>query len=190
MNNLDYVILAIIVLGALYGLGRGAIRMTASILALVIGIVAASIWYKPLGTLFEQHFAIGPIAASVLAYVLIFLASATVIEMIGRRMVSLLQIINLNWIDRLGGALLGAALAAIFAGIDVALLSDALAPNSPILQNSRLAPVLLSYNQQIAARIPPEIKQLYEEKRDALLKEWSSEKPNPTAAPARAAGGT
>jgi uncharacterized membrane protein required for colicin V production len=178
-NSLDYAIAAIIVIGALNGLGRGAIRMATSILSLVVGIVVASFWYGRVGALIQQHLATTPAVSSALGYVLVFAAVAIVIEMVGRRIIALAQIVNLGWIDRLGGMFFGAALGAVFAGIGVAILTTALPPDSRLLHDSRLAPQMLAYNRSVLAYVPPELTKLYEQKRDDFLRYWDQHKEKP-----------
>ena len=51
LNNLDYGIIAIVVIGALYGLGRGVLRMATSILSLIVGVAVASTWHERAGAL-------------------------------------------------------------------------------------------------------------------------------------------
>ena len=60
MNGLDLAILAIIGLGALSGLSRGALRMATSILALVFGIYAASVYYERVAVIAQQHLSTSP----------------------------------------------------------------------------------------------------------------------------------
>lgn len=195
MNNLDYAILAIIALGGLYGLTRGALRMVTSILSVGLGIAAASIWYGRVAAVVEPHLPANPplgagTLAAVIGYVAVFLAVAAVVEFAGRRIVRLAHIINLNWLDRLGGAIFGAALAAAFAGINVVLLTTLLPADSTLLRDSRLAPPVLAYNQALVAYVPAQIKDLYEQKHEELIRYWSTQNENPAPAPERAKSGT
>src|ERR1700683_707975 len=127
MNNLDYAIIALVALGGFYGLTRGALRMVTAILSVTLGIVAAAAWYGRVGAVVAQHFHTTSTVSAVVGYIVVFVAVAAAIEFAGRRIVRLARIINLNWIDRVGGALLGAALAAGVAGVGVRLLAGLLA---------------------------------------------------------------
>ena len=189
MNNLDYAIVGIIALGGLYGLTRGALRMATSMLSVVLGVAAASIWHGRVEEVVE-HFHVPPTLAAVIGYVAVFLAVAVAIEFAGRRIVRLAHIINMNWIDRLGGAIFGAALAAAFAGIDVVLLTSLIPADSTLVSDSRLAPRVLAYNQLLVAYAPSQVKEQYEQKREELMRYWSTQNENPAPAPDRAKSGT
>jgi membrane protein required for colicin V production len=189
-NYLDYAIAGIIVLGVLYGLGRGALRMATSILSLIAGIVAASSWHPQAGVLIQQHFATSPMVSSVLGYLAVFVVVAVAIEIAGRRIIMLTELVNLGWIDRLGGALFGAALAAVFAGIDVALLTTFLPPDSRLLHDSQLAPRMLAYNQTVLTYVPPEVMKAYQQKRDDFLRYWNDHKQNPAGSSTQTTSGT
>jgi membrane protein required for colicin V production len=179
LNGLDYAIIIIVGFGALYGLGRGALRMATSILSLVLGVYAAATWYGRAGAIAQTNLHTSPTISMVIGYGAVFLIVFVAVEFAGARIVALAHIIHLNWVDRLGGGLFGAALAAIFAGLDIVILTALLPANSPLLQNSQLAPRVLGYNQVLLGYVPPQVKQLYTEKRDDLFRYWEHQKKNP-----------
>ena len=179
LNGLDYAIIIILGFGALYGLGRGALRMATSILSLVLGVYAASAWYGRAGAIAQTNLHTSPTISMVIGYGVVFVIVFVAVEFAGARVVALAHIIHLNWVDRLGGGLFGAAIAAIFAGLDIVILTALLPANSPLLQNSRLAPRVLDYNQVLLGYVPPQVKQLYIEKRDELVHYWEHERKNP-----------
>jgi membrane protein required for colicin V production len=187
MNGLDYVILAIIGLSALSGLSRGALRMATSILALVFGIYAASVYYARAAALADQYLKANPMVSDVIGYVAIFLIVYIAIEYAGSRIIRLTQIIHLNWIDRLAGALLGASIGGILAGLIVAAMAAAMPPDSPLLQNSKLAPHVRGYNEALLAYVPEQVKTTYDEKREELYRQWGAkdEGPDPSPSPVK-----
>jgi membrane protein required for colicin V production len=190
LNHLDYAIVAIIALGAFYGLTRGVLRMATSLLSVGLGLIAASTWYQPASAVVEPHMPSNPSLATVIGFIAVFLIVAAAIEFVGRRIVRLAHIINLNWLDRLGGAIFGAALAAAFAGIDVVLLTAVLPPDSMLLRESLLAPRVLAFNDSMLACVPAQVKDLYEQKHKELIHYWSAQKENPAPASERAKSGT
>jgi len=183
MNGLDYVILAIIGLSALSGLSRGALRMATSILALVFGIYAASIYYARAAALADQFLKANPMVSDVIGYVVIFLIVYIAIEYAGSRIIRLTQIIHLNWIDRVAGAFLGAAIGGILAGLIVAAMTSAMAPDSPLLRDSKLAPHVRSYNEALLAYVPEQVKTTYDEKREELYRQWGAKEEGPDPSP-------
>jgi membrane protein required for colicin V production len=178
-NGLDYAILALLGFGALYGLSRGALRMATAILSLGIGVYAASSLYLQVGLWIQQHFDASPTTGAVVGYAAVFAAAFVAVEYAGGRVIALARIVHLNWIDRLLGAVFGASIAAIFAGIDVLLLTTILPANPALLRNSKLAPRVLAYNQAVLAYVPPQLKMIYGEKRDLLFRYWNGENQSP-----------
>lgn len=183
MNGLDYAIIGLVGFGALYGVTRGALRMATSILSLALGIYAASVWYVRAGAIAQTHFGTGPAVSDVIGYAVVFLVAFVAIEFAGARIVQLAHIIHLNWVDRAGGAAFGAALAAIFAGLDVLILTALMPSNSTLIRDSQLAPRMLAYNQALIAYVPPQVKTLYEERRAELIEFWTRKAESPAANP-------
>lgn len=189
-NSLDYGIVAIIAFGALYGLGRGVLRMTTSIVSLTAATVAASSWHARMGELIRQHVATSPGVSSVLGYIAVFAVVSIAIGIAGRHLVALVQLANLNLVDRLGGAAFGAGLAAVFVGIDLLILTALLPPDSTLLRDSRLAPTINAYNEALLNYVPPEAMKAYQQKREELLRYWNEHKEKPASNARHNAGGT
>ncbi|MGH7986500.1 MAG: CvpA family protein [Candidatus Binataceae bacterium] len=179
MNAFDYALAALIGLGALYGLARGALRMLTSILALVIAIYLASSYYLDLGAWLQRSFTLGADAAAVLGYVLVFVAALIAVEFIGQRVINLSRMIHLGWLDSLGGVVLGAAIGAVVAGLAVVMLTAALPVRTGMLRRSQLTPRLVAYNHALLDFIPPRLEQVYESKRGELLDYWTEQIKNP-----------
>jgi membrane protein required for colicin V production len=172
MNGLDFAIVIALSVGAIYGLSHGAIRMLTSVVALFGGIYFASIYYPGAGRLIEQQFGTNPTEASVIGYIVLFAALFFVIEIIGTMLMRMLHIVHLSWADRLVGAAIGATVVAIGAGFLVTMMAVVLPSDAQILRDSRLAPRLLLYNQELVRFIPQDVKQAYETKRAEIIRSW------------------
>ncbi|HVN27927.1 MAG TPA: CvpA family protein [Candidatus Binataceae bacterium] len=172
MNGLDFAIVIALSIGAIYGLSHGAIRMFTSVLALVGGIYFASIYYPNAATLIAKQFGVAPTSASVIGYLVLFAALFFVIEMVGTMLTRTLSVVHLNWIDRLVGAGLGAAIASVATGMVVMLMAAVLPAEAQILRDSQLAPRLLLYNEELVRYIPGDVKQAYEQKRAEIIRGW------------------
>ncbi|HXZ88927.1 MAG TPA: CvpA family protein [Candidatus Binataceae bacterium] len=173
LNALDLGILLILGLGLIYGLSRGALRMATPIVSFACGIYAGSLWYGRAGALVQRNFETSPATGQVAGYAIVFLLAFVVVGYAAGRIIELAHIINLNWIDRVAGGAFGIAIAASFAGLDVLLLTALLPATSPLLLDSQLAPRALAYNETLIGFIPPEVKQLYFEKRGQLYHLWA-----------------
>jgi membrane protein required for colicin V production len=182
MNWLDYALMIIIGLSVLHGLSHGALRMLTSILSFALGIYGASMWHVRAGALAQYHFGTSQATSDLIGYVAIFLSIFVAVEIVGQRIIALAALIHLNLLDRFAGAALGAVLGALFAGLNIVLLTTLLPPNYPLLQNSKLAPKILSYDHRLLEYVPSQMKQVYEDKRGQLARYWDTKRNSPAAA--------
>ena len=172
LNGLDYAAIVLFSVGAIYGLQRGALRMVTSVVSLAAAIYFASLYYTKAGAFAESQFGSSHTVGAVIGYIAVFALIFTAVEIIGSSAIRLMQIVHLSPLDRLAGALLGAGVAAVFAGLAVMLLAAALPPDAAILRNSQMVPMLLAYNEMLVGYIPGDAKLAYERNRDDLMKYW------------------
>jgi len=182
MNWLDYALIIIIGLSVVHGLSHGALRMLTSILSFALGIYGASMWHGHVGALAQSHLGTSPVTSDIIGYVTIFLLVFAAVEIAGQRIIGLAQFVHLNLVDRLAGAVFGAMLGAIFAGLNIILLTTLLPPNYPLLQNSELAPKILSTDQNLLGYVPSQMRQMYQDKRDQLARFWNAQHNSPATA--------
>jgi uncharacterized membrane protein required for colicin V production len=193
LNGLDYAAIVLFTIGAIYGLQRGALRMVTSVVSLAAAIYFASLYYTKAGAFAESQFGSSHTVGAVIGYIAVFALIFTAVEIIGSSAIRLMQIVHLSPLDRLAGALLGAGIAAVFAGLAVMLLAAVLPSNAAILRNSQLVPMLLAYNEMLVGYIPGDAKLAYERNRDDLMKYWvqnatkgTNSAPSPAASPSPA----
>jgi membrane protein required for colicin V production len=188
LDGLDYAILAIVAISALHGLTRGALRMLTSILSLALGIYTASIYYGQAATLAQRYLDTSPTVSAIIGYAAVFIAIFMLIEMAGNRLIQLIRIVNLSWLDRLGGAIVGAVIGVVLSGLVVVAMTAALPAESPILARSRLAPQVVTYNHELLGFVPTQVERMYDEKRTELFRDWAAaetENPPPSPSPAK-----
>lgn len=188
MNGLDVAIVVAAGLGVLWGLGRGVLRMVTSIVALVAAIYFAAVYYPAARNLALKYLQTGQAVAAVIGYTAIFLAVFIVIGTAGNVLVRVVRVVNLGWADRLLGAAAGGAVAIAIAGMALMGLTAMLPEDTPLLKQSRLAPQVLTYTDELLNYIPPEVKTIYERKRRELTRYWlerSFTSPEPTDKPTR-----
>jgi uncharacterized membrane protein required for colicin V production len=172
LNGLDYAGIALLALGAIYGLQRGALRMVTSVVSLAAAVYFASLYYTRATALAETQLGCSHTVGAVVGYVAIFALIFTAVEIVGSFAIRLMQIVHLSPLDRLAGGLLGAGIAAVFAGLAVMMMAAVLPPGAAILRNSQLVPMLLAYNEMLVAYIPGDARLTYERNRDELMKYW------------------
>jgi uncharacterized membrane protein required for colicin V production len=192
LNGFDYVAIALFAVGAIYGLQRGALRMVTSVVALAAAVYCASFYYNKAGALAETQLGSSHAVGAVIGFVAVFALIFAAVEIIGSSAIRLAQIVHLSPLDRLAGAILGAGIAAVFAGLAVMLMAAVMPPDAALLHNSQLVPMLLAYNEILVGYIPGDAKLAYERNRDDLMKYWvqnavkvanSAPAPSPAASP-------
>jgi membrane protein required for colicin V production len=174
MNGLDYAIILLVALGALYGLNQGALRMLTSLASVACGIYFASIYYEGAAHVTQSQLGLSPIASAVVGFIVLFAAVFAAIEIVGRLTIRLIHVVHLSWADRLAGSALGAAMMGVVAGFSVMLLTALLPPKAPFLRNSVLAPKILEYNQTLITYMPDETKTVFEAKQAELESYWAA----------------
>jgi uncharacterized membrane protein required for colicin V production len=193
LNGLDYVGIVLFAVGAIYGLQRGALRMVTSVVSMAAAVYFASLYYTRAGSFVQTQFGSSHAVGAVIGYVAIFALIFTAVEIVGSSAIRLMQIAHLSPLDRLAGGLLGAGIAAAFAGLAVMLMAAVLPPDAAILRNSQLVPMLLAYNEMLVEYIPGDARFSYERNRDDLMKYWvrnamkgANSAPSPAASPSPA----
>jgi membrane protein required for colicin V production len=187
LNGLDFVGVALLAIGAIYGLQRGALRMVTSVVALAAAIYFASIYYNKAGAFAETELGSSHTVGAVVGYVVVFALIFSAVEIIGSFAIRLIHLVHMNPLDRLAGGLLGAAIAGVFGGLIVMLMAAVLPPDAALLRNSQLVPMLLAYNEMLVGYIPGDAKLAYERNRDDLMRFWvqnAMKDANPAPSPA------
>ena len=153
MNWLDIVLLVAIALATVAGLGIGIIRAALSLVGVIFGIVLAGHFYLPFSQVLDA--VLQPTVAKVVAFAIILIAvmvAAAFLAMFLRRGASA---IKLGWADRLGGAVFGLLMGAIFCGGLLAIWVKFFGSTEAITQ-STLARILLDRLPLVLALLPDE----------------------------------
>ena len=108
MNILDIIIAIPILYGLIRGLFRGLVGEITSLVAIILGIVGAKMWANEVSIELLQLFDMRMQIAQCLSYVLIFLAIAIALNLIGRLLEKILKTIALGGLNKFLGALFGA----------------------------------------------------------------------------------
>lgn len=120
MNPVDLVVIVILVGGFIWGFSKGFIYMIFSLLAIIVGVLAASrITPLLMPILFSEN-------STKFGFIILFILLFTLIYFIIRKLSTLVEnlveFLELEWLDSLGGGLLGLFQFLIIAGILMNLL--------------------------------------------------------------------
>lgn len=113
MPTIDIVILVLFLLGVFSGIRDGFIKQLASLLGLVVGLLAAKALYLTVAERIAPLVGESPTFAKVSAFILIWLAVPLAFSLIASLFTKAIEAAQLGWINRWLGAGLGAIKALI-----------------------------------------------------------------------------
>lgn len=117
MHTLDWILLLPPLVGLIRGAFRGLVGEVAGLLALVVGLVAAYLLHHSAARLLVKTLGMEPQHAGPLAYVLVFVAAALSIIVLGKLLTKVVDQLALNGPNRLLGALFGWAKSMVFVSL-------------------------------------------------------------------------
>ena len=148
MNWLDVLIVLSVLLSLIRGLMRGFVSEVIALVVVIFGALGARLIAPPLSDAIQDAFAWPTGTCDVIAYVLIFLAIATLLSVFARNMNRFLNAIHLGWANKLLGGAFAVCKAGLIILIAVFILERTndeyhYLDNAPILKESVLYPKLV-----------------------------------------------
>lgn len=141
LSAYDFVVLGIFLLFVVRGVWLGLFRQIVPFLALYVGYIVVSRYHQELFPFLDKISA-NPRVVFIAAYVILFVATYLVTTLLGRGLAKVIQITITPWFDRILGAALGFAKAAIVAVLIHMLLGTVTAPDNQLLQTCAACPLL------------------------------------------------
>jgi membrane protein required for colicin V production len=151
LNWTDAAIGALMLVGFIHGLMKGAIQEVFAVLALVVGVIVAGRVASGTETITSNlsH----PTAAKVFVFALTFLVVAIVVGLIGKMFSGLAKAANLRVVDRVIGGVVGACLVGLAVGI-VLRVGEMFGMDTGFLDGSPLARQLMAAVSYLARFLP------------------------------------
>jgi membrane protein required for colicin V production len=156
MNWLNIVIIVVALLSALWGLRQGVIKTVFGIAGLIGGIFLAGRYYGWLAALLSPS---GATSANIAAYVIILLATLIVASVVGWLVAKLLHVVMLgwlDWLDKLGGFVLGGVIGGLFCAAILAIVSKYYSGAEAVISQSMIAKFLMEGFPLLLALLPGE----------------------------------
>jgi membrane protein required for colicin V production len=153
MNWLDIVILVVLVIAAVMGLKMGLIKTVLLLAGIIVGVILAGHYSGPLGE--RLTFISSQGVAKGVAFAIIMLAVLAVAAIAAALLTWLTKIVMLGWVNRLGGAVIGLFLGALFCGALLAMWVHFLGM-AQVITESAIAAVLLDRLPVVLALLPGE----------------------------------
>ena len=153
MNWLDIVIIVVIAISTFLGLRAGLIKAVLSLAGLTGGVILAGRYYVPL----SQQLSFIPYenATKIVAFIIIVVGVMIIAGVLAWLLGKIASIVMLGWVNRIGGAILGLVLGALFCGALLAIWIKYLGIADPIAE-SGLARILLDRLPIVLALLPDE----------------------------------
>ena len=156
MSPIDFVAIAIVAIGFLRGLSLGLLREALSIAALAAAVIAVRVWKQPFAHWLQHpsgpsvRYDLAPWVAGALVAIAVMQAVAT----FARVMRQGARSVGRGFVDRIGGAALGAAEGMIAVGVLLFVISTALGRTHSLLATSRSLAMLDRAAQITDTRAP------------------------------------
>jgi membrane protein required for colicin V production len=144
VNAIDIVILVVLALATFAGFRQGFILEIAGIFGAFAALGVARLEYADVRSMLEQFAPHSP-WLTIVAYLLVFLVVWGAIVIVARKIRSLVRLMMLGWLDRLGGAVIGLVQGALL--VALLLYFARRVPQSGLrhlANHSALAPTFLS----------------------------------------------
>lgn len=153
MNWLDIVLIVILAVAAFVGLKLGLIKMVLGLVGVVVGVILAGHFYLPLAE--RLTFISSEGVARVVAFAIILVGVMVVALVLAGLLKWAASLMMLGWVNRLGGAVLGVLMGAVFCGAFLAAWVKFFGAGGAII-GSFLAGVMLDGFPLILALLPAE----------------------------------
>jgi len=151
MTWLDLVIVIAIAISTFLGLRTGIIKAVLSLAGLIVGVILAGRYYVP----FSEQLSFVPqeSVAKILAFIIILAVVMIIARVLASVLGKLTSLVLLGWVNRLGGAVLGFVVGALFCSALLAIWVKFVGIVDPIAE-SGLATVLVDRLPMVLALLP------------------------------------
>lgn len=153
MNWLDIVIIVNIAIPTLIGLRIGIIKTVLSLAGVIVGVILAGRYYVILSE--QLTFIPQENLAKIAAFAIILIGVMIITGVLASVLKWIASVVLLGWVNRLGGAIFGFVLGAIFCSALLAIWAKFLGIEGPIA-SSGLATLLLDQFPIVLALLPEE----------------------------------
>ena len=155
MTVLDIILIGVFVVGAIRGIMVGAIKQIASLLGLVVGLLAAKALYGMLAEKLYDTVTTSMTFAQVLSFVLIWVLVPIAFAVIASLLTKAMSVICLGWLNRWLGAGIGALKYVLFASLFICVFEFVDADNELLSKDTKKSSVLYYPVQQLAGIFVP-----------------------------------
>jgi membrane protein required for colicin V production len=153
MSWLDIVILVVVAIATFLGLLIGLIRAALSLAGIIVGVILAGHFSGSLAQ--RLTFISSEGVAKAAAFAIILIGVLIIAGLVARLLTWAASAVKLGWVNRIGGAVLGLLLGALFCSAFLAMWVNFVGGGEAIAK-STIAPILLDRLPMVLALLPDE----------------------------------
>ena len=158
MGVIDIIILVFIGIGVLQGLMKGSLKQLAVIVGLIAGLLLARALFGMLAEQLAPVLGTSITVAQILSFILVWVAVPLGCSLIASVLTKALEAINLGWLNRLFGALLGSIKVMLLVGLAIYVLEYIDPKSEMVSKTTKSASLLYSPMKEFADMFLPAIK--------------------------------
>ena len=162
MNTLDIALLVAVGIGVLFGLISGLVKQLSFGAGIAIGLLQATIFYPRAAAMLQGYTGWDNLICTILGFVIVFIATAMVINIVGFILRWLLKVILLGWLDRILGAIFSAIIAIGIFVLGVNICESVMPDNSVTSKTSQEESLLYKDCAEVTYLVIEEAKKLDE----------------------------
>ena len=166
MEIIDIIILLLIGVGVIQGLMKGSIKQLASIVGFVAGLLLARALFATVAEQLAPALQTSITVAQILSFILIWVAVPIGCSLIASVLTKALEVINLGWLNRLAGALLGAVKMMLLVGIGIYVLEYIDPESEMVSRTTKRASVLYSPMKGFVDQCLPVVREMTDDIKD------------------------
>lgn len=176
MTGFDVAVVVLTGVLMVLGLLKGMVRVLVGLGALVVAFILASRFHRPVGNWLSGATDWPEGVMLLLAYTAIFLGVMLAGGVAAWMVRNLVKAAMLSWADRLAGAALGLAVAALTASLLVLPMVAYMPAGDSLLRDSLTVPYLVVITDLVYRLAPEDLSREYREKVEELRRWWSGER--------------
>ena len=170
MNVFDGILLIILAGCSFVGLFKGFTKTVFSLGSVFIGLWIAPRLAEPVAGILQRSWS-SEVGTQVLGFVISFLIIVGLVMLAGKTLSKILKKLELGWIDRLAGVLLGAYVGVLAGGLLVYLVGLGINPDTTFWKDASSKRYFVSIFRATVQAIPREFEKRWEEKKERLKDE-------------------
>ena len=170
MEVIDIIILILIGVGVIQGLMKGSMKELAAIVGFVAGLLLARALFGTVAEQLAPALRTSITVAQILSFILIWVAVPIGCSLIASVLTKALDVVNLGWLNRLAGALLGAAKMMLLAGIGIYVLEYIDPKSEMVSKTTKKASVLYTPMKEFVDQCLPVVKDVTDDIKDVTDK--------------------